>query len=130
MKIAFKQAEIVAGLKLYIQAQGISLAGKSVGVEFTAGRKEGGLTAEVEILSEDIAAELAALGATVNSEGIQANTTTAGVAPEDNLAATETVTAEPEVTTASDVVAADPAEGVDTTGVDPSTLGNKPSLFA
>ena len=124
MKIAFKQVEIVAGLKLYIQSQGISLVGKTVEVDFTAGRKEAGLTAEVEILSEDIAAELAALGATTYSEGIQANTTTPVVVPEDTLAA------EPEVITTPDVVDAESTTVTNEPEVDPSTLGNKPSLFA
>jgi hypothetical protein len=49
MQIQFRQAEIVAALKGYIVAQGINLNGKAVDISFTAGRKEGGLIADVNI---------------------------------------------------------------------------------
>lgn len=49
MIINLKQAEIVAALKLYINQQGINLAGKTVTIDFTAGRKESGLSAEINI---------------------------------------------------------------------------------
>ena len=52
MKIAFNQSEIIAGLKLFIQSQGIDLIGKSVSVDFTAGRGATGLSAEVNIDSD------------------------------------------------------------------------------
>lgn len=52
MKIAFNQSEIIAGLKLFIQSQGIDLIGKSVTVDFTAGRGATGLSAEVNIDSD------------------------------------------------------------------------------
>lgn len=49
MQINLKQVEIQAALKQYITAQGINLAGKEVEITFTAGRKEGGLTADISI---------------------------------------------------------------------------------
>ena len=53
MQIQLKQTEIIQALKLYITTQGINLNGKSVEVSFTAGRKDSGLTADVQI--EDVA---------------------------------------------------------------------------
>lgn len=52
MQIILKQRNIEAALKQYIASQGINLDGKKVEVEFTAGRKESGITAEIDI--EDI----------------------------------------------------------------------------
>lgn len=44
-----KQSEIEAALKHFISSQGINLTGKIVEIAFTAGRKENGLTAEMQI---------------------------------------------------------------------------------
>lgn len=49
MQIQLKQSEIIQALKLYISTQGINLNGKTVEVAFTAGRKETGLSADVQI---------------------------------------------------------------------------------
>jgi len=49
MQIQLKQSEIEAGLRLYIIQQGINLVGKTVDVTFTSGRRDNGLSAEVEI---------------------------------------------------------------------------------
>ena len=49
MQVNLKQPEIEAALKLYITQQGISLQGKNVVIEFTSGRKNNGLSAEVSI---------------------------------------------------------------------------------
>ena len=49
MQIQLKQREIEAALKMFISQQGISLAGKTVEVEFTSGRKDNGLSAELTI---------------------------------------------------------------------------------
>lgn len=49
MQIQLKQTEIIAALKQYIAAQGISLSGKTVDISFTAGRKEAGITADISI---------------------------------------------------------------------------------
>lgn len=49
MQIQLRQPEIEAALKLYITQQGINLAGKTVVIEFTSGRKNNGLTADVSI---------------------------------------------------------------------------------
>jgi hypothetical protein len=49
MQISLKQYEIEAALSGYIAKQGIDLTDKSVTVTFTAGRKGGGLSADVNI---------------------------------------------------------------------------------
>ena len=49
MQIQLKQSEIISAIKQYVGAQGINLSGKTVDISFTAGRKEGGLTADVVI---------------------------------------------------------------------------------
>jgi hypothetical protein len=49
MQIQLKQTEIITALKQYITSQGIDLAGKEVSVAFTAGRKESGISAEMDI---------------------------------------------------------------------------------
>ena len=49
MQIHLKQREIEEALKGFISNQGISLAGKSIKVEFTSGRKDNGLSAELTI---------------------------------------------------------------------------------
>ena len=49
MQINLKQTEIEAALRHYISSQGINLTGKTVEIAFTAGRKENGLTAEMQI---------------------------------------------------------------------------------
>ena len=54
MQIQLKQVEIVAAIKQYITKQGIDLAGKTVKMDFTAGRKEAGLSVEISIEDGDI----------------------------------------------------------------------------
>jgi hypothetical protein len=49
MNIQLKQSEIEAALRLYVLAQGISLDGKYLNIDFTAGRKAGGLIADLTI---------------------------------------------------------------------------------
>lgn len=49
MQVQLKQSEIVNAIKGYLTSQGINLAGKDVQITFTAGRKESGLTADVDI---------------------------------------------------------------------------------
>ena len=49
MKVKIQQNEIITALKQYISSQGINLQGKIVAIDFTAGRKEGGLTADISI---------------------------------------------------------------------------------
>lgn len=49
MQIQLKQAEIVTALKQYISSQGINLQNKTVNISFTAGRRESGITADLEI---------------------------------------------------------------------------------
>lgn len=52
MQIQLKQVEIVDALKQYVTRQGFDLAGKTVIIGFTAGRKESGLSADISI--EDV----------------------------------------------------------------------------
>jgi hypothetical protein len=54
MLIQLKQAEIVSAIKQYVAQQGINLAGKTVDIAFTSGRKENGLSADVTIEDHDI----------------------------------------------------------------------------
>lgn len=49
MLVQLKQAEIIAALKQYIDAQGIKTHNKTVDIAFTAGRGATGLTAEIFI---------------------------------------------------------------------------------
>lgn len=49
MNINLKQSEIESAIQGYINAQGISLHNKDVSINFTAGRKNSGLSAEVTI---------------------------------------------------------------------------------
>jgi hypothetical protein len=49
MQINLKQAEIVSALKAYIAAKGIDLTSKTVEIDFTAGRKNTGLSADITI---------------------------------------------------------------------------------
>lgn len=53
MIINLKQSEIEVALKNYIVNQGINLDGKSVEINFTAGRKESGISAELDIEQSD-----------------------------------------------------------------------------
>lgn len=49
MLIQLKETEIKAALHDYIVKQGISLVGKLVDISFTAGRKESGISADLDI---------------------------------------------------------------------------------
>ena len=49
MQIQLKQAEIEEAIVRYISQQGISLINKTVNITFTSGRKDNGLSAEVDI---------------------------------------------------------------------------------
>ena len=53
MQVNLKQTEIISAIKNYITHQGISLVGKVVTVSFTAGRKESGISAEVDIEEDE-----------------------------------------------------------------------------
>jgi len=53
MKIVLTQPEIEIALVDYVTSQGISLEGKTVTVDMTAGRKENGFIAEIAIDDED-----------------------------------------------------------------------------
>lgn len=49
MLIQLKQREIEQALQMYVSSQGISLAGKTVEINFTSGRKDNGMTADIDI---------------------------------------------------------------------------------
>lgn len=76
MQINLRQPEIIEALKQYIGGQGINLHGKKVDVEFTAGRKNSGLSAEISIeddlelpnLTPDLSQEKPALTVVQNTE--------------------------------------------------------------
>lgn len=56
MQITLKQRDVELALKMYLSSQGIPLAGRSFDLDFTAGRKDTGLTVYVDIGSaEDLA---------------------------------------------------------------------------
>lgn len=48
MQIQLKQLEIEKALKAYITSLGIDLSGKTVTIAFTSGRKDNGLSADIE----------------------------------------------------------------------------------
>ena len=54
MQINLTQSEIVVALKNYISQQGINLYGKEVSITFTAGRKESGISAAMDIEDTDL----------------------------------------------------------------------------
>jgi hypothetical protein len=70
MQIQLKQAEIVIALKMYIVSQGIILAGKEVGISFTAGRKEAGVLADISI-EDPSAVSLASYGIPVDAPAVE-----------------------------------------------------------
>ena len=60
MKIQLSQTNIVEGIKMYLQSQGIKMQGRDIQVLFTAGRKQSGLIADVDIEdNSDIGAPIA-----------------------------------------------------------------------
>lgn len=54
MRIHLIQEEIVAALKQYISDKGIDLSAKDVSITFTAGRKNTGLSADMQIENVEI----------------------------------------------------------------------------
>ena len=49
MKIQLTQTNIVEGIRMYLESRGIKLQGRDLQVLFTAGRKQSGLIADVDI---------------------------------------------------------------------------------
>lgn len=56
MKIVLNQAEIEDALRSFVSIKGISIDGKTIDVQLTAGRGPNGMTAELDINSEEQAA--------------------------------------------------------------------------
>jgi hypothetical protein len=56
MQIQLKQAEIESALRDYVTKQGINLQWRTVEIEFTSGRKDNGITADLRI--SDLAASI------------------------------------------------------------------------
>lgn len=54
MQVQLKQSEIEAALKSYIAQQGINLTNKTVTCTFTAGRKDSGISVELEIEEQPV----------------------------------------------------------------------------
>ena len=61
MQIQLKQTEIIKGINMYIESQGINLSCKDVEMSFTAGRKDTGLSVEVSITESENTAPVARL---------------------------------------------------------------------
>lgn len=61
MLIQLRQFEIAEAIKQYLADEGINLTGKDISVDFTAGRKESGITADVEILPSSLSTNLSVL---------------------------------------------------------------------
>lgn len=49
MHITLKQRDVELALKMYLASQGVAVTGREFAVDFTAGRKPGGLLAEIAI---------------------------------------------------------------------------------
>lgn len=54
MQILLKQHNIEEALRDYVSKQGINLRGKEVSISFTSGRKNNGLTADINITEEEV----------------------------------------------------------------------------
>lgn len=54
MLIQLKQTEIEAALKMYIVSQGINLNNRTVDISFTSGRKDNGISADLDILDGEL----------------------------------------------------------------------------
>lgn len=83
MQIILKQESIEQALKQFIASQGINLSGKVVTVDFTAGRKGSGISAELNI--EEAAGEQP-------SEGPKVSLTVLTGCPETQPVVSEAVT--------------------------------------
>ena len=69
MQVILKQRDIEQALKQYIAGQGINLKGKTVNIAFTAGRKETGISAELDI--DDISGYIPAAEDLTKDEPVQ-----------------------------------------------------------
>lgn len=54
MQILLKQHNIEEALRDYVSKQGINLRGKEVSISFTSGRKNNGLTADINITEAEV----------------------------------------------------------------------------
>lgn len=91
MQIQLKQREIEQALKQYIIDQGISLRGKNITIGFTAGRKDGGLTADINIDEADALPELVGDGEN-DAQGNLAFTSGELAVSDDKITVTEAST--------------------------------------
>lgn len=101
MQIKLKQAEIERAIRAYVTHMGVSLAGKDVKIDFTAGRGETGLVADVDIeeAADAQAAPSAPVGVVKQSKAVLAdlpNETTVA-AMNESRAMAERVSGVPEV---------------------------------
>ena len=72
MQIQLKQPEIEQALTMYIAKQGINLTGKNITIEFTSGRKNNGLTADLVI--EDVVIPNGTIAAAREFSGVTTST--------------------------------------------------------
>jgi hypothetical protein len=117
MNIQLKQSEIEAALRLYVLAQGISLDGKVLTIDFTAGRKAGGLIADLTIDNAPVGITIP--GFTTSEDKSEVVGSVATATSTSGVEADPVVAADPVVTEA----VAEVVEGV-TESKDPA-----PSLF-
>ncbi len=136
MKITLTQTDIVAAIKLHLQSQGISTAGKNTSVAFTATRKAEGLIAEITIEDADAPAQVSIAAAAINKAKVAAenpaipdlpvaepDSKQEGVKVAEAAAIAEPATpAEPEVVTEAEPTATEAAKVSDTPAAAPKSL--------
>jgi hypothetical protein len=90
MQISLKQREIENAIRAYISAQGINLTGKDVTIDFTAGRSQSGLTADINIEEAGVGAQspqpLGGVNTTTNDQAKKSEPVLTGKAAEAKTA--------------------------------------------
>jgi hypothetical protein len=114
MNIQLKQSEIEAALRLYVLSQGFNLTNKALTIDFTAGRKAGGLIADLIIEDNGVpgVADVEIPGHAIGDVGEVVGAT--GVAGETIKSEVGNPTAASEIPAASDAPAAAPVAEVAT----------------
>lgn len=98
MQIQLKQSEIEEALKDYIVKQGLSLKGRTVAIDFTSGRKDNGITADIDISGDELIPgfetdEPEIPHASINTPHLKTVSASSGAATDEPVSAKE-VTAE------------------------------------
>ncbi len=95
MNIQLKEREITEAIKNYIALQGININGKTIVVDYTAGRKETGISAEISIDDNLLTTTLNAVKQQFPSNG-ETKTVAVKPKPADLVTPYEDKVAEPE----------------------------------